>query len=1098
MDFDCPNCGAQIFLDREFCGQCGKRLAEFVETEKKVPESEGERKHVTVLFSDLSGYTKMAEKMDPEELKETTSRIFSEISTVIDKYDGFVEKYAGDAVMAIFGVPKTHEDDPVRAIRTAREIHDIVDRLSPEVETRIGQPISMHTGINTGLVVTGDVDMERGTHGIAGDTINLASRLSSLANTGEILVGPNTYRQGEGHFAFESLEPTIIKGKEEPVQVYKVLSAKERPITIHRLSGLRSDLIGRKAEIDQLNEAVENLREGKGKIFSISGDAGTGKSRLVEEFKATLDLEQIQWYESHAYAYCQNIPYFPMVDLLNRVFRIEEAAPQEKIREKVESGIDNLVENKEEITPYVGSLYSLIYPEVENVSPEFWKSRLQHAAQTIISALARKAPTVFFLEDLHWADPSFVELLRNALIHVQIPAIVICVYRSTFNLFESHQLSGIAKIHREIQLQDLSPPQAQQMLESLLKAETIPADLKRFVQDKAGGNPFYLEELVNSLIESEALVRDNGNWRVTKSISETDITSTIHGVLSARIDRLANETKRILQEASVIGRAFFYEILKKVTELKQEIDRCLNGLEQLDLIRTQSIQPYLEYVFKHALTQEVVYNGLLKKERKEIHERIGLVMERLFHDRLPEFYENLAYHFKQGQSFHKAIDYLMKSGEKSLKRNAVEEAHQYYNEAYNLLTQKPDRSIEEEELLMDLFFKWALVFLYRGDLKSLTDLLSAHKDTAETLKDKARVGMFYAWLGFAWGMRADCDIAYPYLRKALALGEEASNQRVVCYAHTWLAWIYVNSDMQKALISVEKAQETYKLIELKNYPHLSPWDQYLYFKSLAGVCFISGFAGGAKRSIEAGNALVEYGRKHSNIQSMGIGHMSIAGGHTISGDHRSAINSLQRAVEILTDPYIFNWARSFLGWEQLLDGQIEEAENNLLKVLAYAEKTGTHIPSITATAGLGFISIIKGKFNHGIKMIEESKNASAAFKPYFALFNNALGKVYLQLVKSSEPVSVSTMVKNIGFLIKNIPFASKKAEYHLKEAIEVAKKIGANLILAQASLDLGLLYQAKKRTDEARKCISESIALFEQCEAESELKQATEALEPLL
>jgi class 3 adenylate cyclase len=184
MDFDCPNCGTKVPLDREFCGQCGKRLAEFVETEKKVVESEGERKHVTVLFSDLSGYTTMAEKMDPEELKETTSRIFSEISTVIDKYEGFVEKYAGDAVMAIFGVPKTHEDDPVRAIRTAREIHDIVDRLSPKVETKIRQPISMHTGINTGLVVTGDVDMARGTHGIAGDTINLASRLSSLANTG--------------------------------------------------------------------------------------------------------------------------------------------------------------------------------------------------------------------------------------------------------------------------------------------------------------------------------------------------------------------------------------------------------------------------------------------------------------------------------------------------------------------------------------------------------------------------------------------------------------------------------------------------------------------------------------------------------------------------------------------------------------------------------------------------------------------------------------------------------------------------------------------------------------------------------------------------
>jgi class 3 adenylate cyclase/tetratricopeptide (TPR) repeat protein len=1094
MIFVCPNCGTQIPLGREFCGQCGKKLAELIETEKRVSEIEGERKHVTVLFSDLSGYTAMSEKLDPEDLKEITSRIFAEISKVIDKYEGFVEKFVGDAVMALFGVPKAHEDDPVRAIRVAREIHDVANALSPEVEKRIGQPISMHTGINTGLVVTGDVDMERGTHGVAGETINLASRLSSLAKTGEILVGPSTYRQSEGHFTFESLEPTKIKGKTELVKVYKVLSVKERPITIHRLSGLRADLIGRKTEIDQLGEAVENLREGKGRIFSICGDAGTGKSRLVEEFKATLDLEEIQWVEGHAYAYCRNIPYFPMVDMLNRVFHIEEADPQEKIRKKVESGIGNLVENKEEVIPYVGSLYSLGYPEVENVSPEFWQSRLQHATQSIISALARRAPTIFFLEDLHWADPSFGELLRNALLNVRHPTMVICVHRPAFSLFSSHQLSNIAKIYREIQLQDLLPSEAQDMLGSLLKTETIPADLKRFVQDKAEGNPFYLEELVNSLIETEALVRDNGNWRITKSMNEIDISSTIHGVLSSRIDRLANETKRILQEASVIGRAFLYEILKKITDLKQEIDRCLTGLEQLDLIRTRSFQPYLEYMFKHALTQEVVYNGLLKKERKEIHERIGLVMEQLFHDRLPEFYENLAFHFKQGRSIHKAIDYLMKSGEKSLNRYALEEAHQYYNEAYDLLTQKPDRSKEEEELLMDLFFKWALVFLYRGDLRSLTDLLSAHMNSAESLEDKARLGMFYAWLGFAWGMRADCDIAYQYLSKALALGEEVNNQKVICYAHTWLAWIYVNSDMQKALISVERAQETYKLIELDNYPYLNPWDQYLYFKSLAGIGFVSCFAGGAKRAIEAGNALVEYGHKHSNIRSMGVGYMGIASGHLIAGDHKSAIKSYQKADEILTDPFLSNWARCFLGMAQLLDGQLEAAEENTQKVLDYSEKFGTDIPSIAATANLGFISIMKGKFSHGIKMIEESKNASTAFKPFYALFEHALGKVYLQLVKSPEPVSLSTMVKNIGFLIKNIPFASKKAEYHLKKAIEVAKKIGANRILAQAYFDLGLLHQAKKRTDQAKKCISDSIDLFEQCEAAEDLKQAKETL----
>ncbi|MGD8522622.1 MAG: adenylate/guanylate cyclase domain-containing protein, partial [Desulfobacterales bacterium] len=244
FESECPACMSKIPFGRKFCGECGYNLSESIEpaaleaeehqiqisespSEETIPTpgpAEGERKHVTVLFSDLAGYTAISEKLDPEEVKEITSRIFGKISKIVEKYDGFIEKYAGDAVMSLFGVPKAHEDDPIRAIRVAREIHELVDGISPEVESRIGQSISMHTGINTGLVVTGEVDMDRGTHGVAGDTINLASRLSSLAQAGEVLVDADTCRLAEGHFTFESLEPTMVKGKTDPVRVHKVIS----------------------------------------------------------------------------------------------------------------------------------------------------------------------------------------------------------------------------------------------------------------------------------------------------------------------------------------------------------------------------------------------------------------------------------------------------------------------------------------------------------------------------------------------------------------------------------------------------------------------------------------------------------------------------------------------------------------------------------------------------------------------------------------------------------------------------------------------------------------------------------------------------------
>jgi len=281
FEVTCPECGTNNRAENKFCDACGYDLSKSTEAaspkenehdtqisesppEETIPTripAEGERKHVTVLFSDLTGYTAMSEKMDPEEVKELMNRIFSQITKVVHNYSGFIEKFAGDAVMAIFGVPQAHEDDPIRAIKAAREIHSLVKGLSPAVEKEIGQRLSMHSGINTGLVVTGEVNPDKGTHGVSGDALNLASRLSDQAQSGEILIGQNTYHRAEGHFRFEDLESIEFKGKTEPVKVYKVLSLKEKPITTRRLSGVRSDLVGRKVELAELSEAVENLKE---------------------------------------------------------------------------------------------------------------------------------------------------------------------------------------------------------------------------------------------------------------------------------------------------------------------------------------------------------------------------------------------------------------------------------------------------------------------------------------------------------------------------------------------------------------------------------------------------------------------------------------------------------------------------------------------------------------------------------------------------------------------------------------------------------------------------------------------------------------------
>jgi tetratricopeptide (TPR) repeat protein len=649
-------------------------------------------------------------------------------------------------------------------------------------------------------------------------------------------------------------------------------------------------------------------------------------------------------------------------------------------------------------------------------------------------------------------------------------------------------LGAIGKSYQEIKLQDLSASDAQDMMESLLKSKTIPQELRKFIQERVEGNPFYLEEVINSLIESGTLIRDNGNWRLSRPINESDISPTVQGVISARLDRLEKEMKRILQEASVIGRAFLYEILAKITELKGPLDHHLHRLEQFDLIRIRSFQPELEYIFKHALTQEVVYSGLLKKERQAVHERIGLVMEQLFRERLSEFYETLAFHFRRGQSLHKAVDYLMKSGEKSLKRYAIEESHQYYQEAFDLLKNKPSMTDEEKGLLIDLLIKWAYVFYYRGDFNGLVSLFRDHEGLAESLTGRAVLGMFYAWLGFGLFCNGKAKESYEYLSKALKIGEEIEDRRLIGYACAWLTWTCAELGLlEEGLAFGERAQDISRSFES---------DQYLYFKSLGGLGYTYYQSGETRKTLEAGKALLDYGERHSNIRSLVIGHGIMGGGYALRGDFHSAIEWLESGTRVSVDPFYSQLSRLNLGSIYLLSNQFDKAETAIEEALSYSERFGAGVIGIQACIYMGVLLIAKGQMSQGLKLLEEGQRECLEnqWRTVYVRSEYALGKVYSQIVEGSVPISLSTMAKNIGFLIKNVPFASKKAEEHFNKAIEVAKEIGAKGTMGMAYLDLGLLYRTKGKTEQAKKCISEAIQFFEQSEAEGFLKQAKEAL----
>ena len=1084
----CPRCACEIPMGRRFCGECGQALlhASWM-VEGITPTIIGERKQITVMFSDLSGYTSMTEKLDPEEVKEIMGRIFGEITQTVKKYDGFIGRFLGDAAMVLFGIPGSHEDDAVRAIRAAREIHAAVEAMSPDYQAKIGRSLAMHSGINSGLVVISELNSDKAAGEITGDTVNVASRLCSLAGAGTILVGPDTHHMAHAYFTFKQWEQVEVKGRSEPVEPYEVLAAKAKP-TKTRLHGLQAKLVGRTSEMAVLAKAVERLQLGQRAIVSICGHPGTGKTRLVDEFKATLDRQRFLWLAANAYGYTQAIPYWPLIDLLNRLWKIEEEDSPECLSDKLKAGVQGLLGPTEQASSVIGSLYSLPSPEFESVSPELWKTQLYEATRSILRVLTSARPTIICLEDIHWADPPFVDLLRFILTNSSFPALFLCVYRPPFKLFTSEQVEAAGEGYQELVLQDLSPTEAQDMMESLLKTKTIPVELKVFVHEKIEGNPFYLEEVINSLTESDILVHDNGVWKLTKSLQESGISPTIQGVIAARVDRLNLEVKRILQEASVIGRNFLYVILEHITDLKGYLQESLSGLERLDLIRTKSIRPDLEYIFKHALTQEVVYNGLLKKERQALHERIGLVMEELFADRLPEMYETLAFHYKQGNSLHKALDYLVKSGDKSLRRYAVEESHQYFREAFELLTQNGPGDDNEKRMLIDLLIKWASVYYYSGEYRELQELLEAHKNLAETMTDKSQLGMYYAWLSCALWHREMVREAYDYLSRALRLGEETGTHLVVGYACAWLTWTCMELGLlDEAVAAGERAQALCRA---------GDGDHYVFFASLAGLGYALSQKGEKRKTLEAGKTLVEFGQRHSNVRSMVMGHVFIGMSHMVNGDIAAATSSFEEAIRVSADPWYSQFPVMSLCYARVAHGEFQGLQEKLEGIQSFSEEHGVEYLGTPAKVLLGAVMVAQGQFAKGMKILENGASiwlqTGSRLRYSYALL--IMGNIYAAMAQGTGQREISTLLRNFGFLIKNVPVADRKAQKYLNEAIAIAREIGAKDTVGRASLALGLLHKSKGRHRQARECLAGAIRVFEECESDHYVRKAKEAL----
>ncbi|MGD9329712.1 MAG: adenylate/guanylate cyclase domain-containing protein [Desulfobacterales bacterium] len=690
---------------------------------------EGERKQVTVFFADVAGFTSMSDKLDPEQVHRIMDGAFRILMDEIHAYGGTINQFTGDGVMALFGAPVAHEDHALRACHAAIAIRNSMNTYSQEVKRLYGVDFRLRAGLNTGPVVIGSIgDDLRADYTATGFTVNIAARMESNAHPGTVLVSKNTYKQTSVYFKYRSLGKVKVKGKEEPLEVYELGDAIER-----LKSGLDrqifSEMVGREKELNLLEIQVLKTINGEGSVVNIIGEAGIGKSRLVAELKNREIMDRITLLEGRAMSMGRNLSFHPVIDLLKQWAKIREDDSEATALIKLETAVRRVcAEDLHEVLPFVATLMRMKLPgryaqRVEGIEGEALERLILKNVRDLLIMATELNPLVIVTEDLHWADMSSIELLESLMRLAEGHRVLFV------NVFRpGHQKTGdriiktikenLAVYYVEIALKPLDVRMSEILVSNMLNIRGLQLSVVNRIVERSGGNPFFIEEVVRSLIDEGAVVAKEGTFEVAAKINAMDIPHTINDVLMARIDRLDEITRNLVKFASVIGRSFFYKVLTEVGGTIEDIDSRLSYLKNIQLIRDRRRMEELEYLFKHALAQEVAYESILVQSRKEIHLQVANSIEKVFKDKLHEFYGMLAYHYSKGEDFAKAEEYMIKAGEEALRSSASREALNYYKEALALYQNIYGKKADPEKIA--LIEKNIAIALYnKGDEDAL-------------------------------------------------------------------------------------------------------------------------------------------------------------------------------------------------------------------------------------------------------------------------------------------------------------------------------------------------------------------------------------------
>ncbi|MCX5855219.1 MAG: AAA family ATPase, partial [Deltaproteobacteria bacterium] len=807
----CPNCQHENTPGDKFCGDCGQQLfttattppkelsfdEKIAKIQKYLPSGitekilsqrdriEGEKRQVTVMFCDMKGFTLLSEKLGPEAMYAVMDEVYEILIHKVHEYEGTVNEMTGDGVMALFGAPIALEDAPQRAIRSAMAIHREMTRFNERMRQEKGEfpPVKMRIGIHTGPVVVGTLGNDlRVEFKAVGDTVNIASRMESLAEPGTTYISDDTFKITEGMFRVEALGEKDLKGKEKPLKVYQVIapSSRRTRFDVSAERGL-TPFVGRQRELELLLDGFERSREGRGQAISIISEAGIGKSRLLYEFRKVVTNEDVTFLEGRCLSYSRNVAYHPIVDILKANFEIQDNDTDQQIHQKVTSFLKIIQVDEASTLPYLLELLSVKKSDIEKIqmSPEARKDRTLEALKRITLKGSELRPLVMAVEDLHWMDRSSEDALKELMESISGSRVfLIFTYRPEFI-----HTWGSRSYHSQVTLNRLSNRECLAMIEHVLATRDIDRNLEDLILQKAEGIPFFIEEFIKSLRELKIIEKSNGTYKLTKDLKAITIPSTIQDVIMARVDHLPEGAREVLRTGSVIEREFSHELIRKVTGLpEQELLSHLSTLRDSELLYERGIYPGSTYIFKHALTKEVVYDSILTKKRKQIHEKIARTIEEIFGNNICDCYGVLANHCMACEDYEKGAEYARLEAKRYQKSASFRDAIEYAKTNITCLERMPQtdanqrRVIDARTMLANYYLQLNLHYLAREAVEPILDLALA-------LNYRKRLPAIYTAMGTGYLLvEEDSHKGFALIDQGMKMAEEVAD-----YLTLWIA-----------------------------------------------------------------------------------------------------------------------------------------------------------------------------------------------------------------------------------------------------------------------------------------------------------------------